>query len=148
MKPVKIKIKKLSPEAIVPHYAHDGDAGMDVYSMLDLALKPGHRSAIPTGLSFEIPKGYEIQVRPKSGMAIKSGITVLNTPGTVDSGYRGEVKVILINHSSQDYEIKKGEKIAQIVLAKYETAQIVEVEDLSETGRGDGGFGSTGLKKR
>ena len=95
----------------------------------------------------EIPKGYEVQVRPKSGLAIKFGVTVLNTPGTIDSGYRGEVKVILVNHSSEDYEIKKGEKIAQIVLAKYETAQIVEAEDLSGTARGEGGFGSTGLKQ-
>ncbi|MBT7705911.1 dUTP diphosphatase [archaeon] len=147
MNQVKIKIKKLIPEAIIPNYSHDGDAGMDVYSTINFILKSRHRTAIPTGLSMEIPKGYEVQVRPKSGLAIKFGVTVLNTPGTIDSGYRGEVKVILVNHSSEDYEIKKGEKIAQIVLAKYETAQIVEAEDLSGTARGEGGFGSTGLKQ-
>ena len=144
----KIKIKKLSPNAITPNYAHDGDAGMDVYSIIDFTLKPNHRATIPTGLSFELPKGFEIQVRPKSGIAIKKGVTLLNTPGTIDSGYRGELKVILINHSRENYEIKKGEKIAQIVLAKYEEARIEEVNELSETARSNGGFGSTGLEKK
>jgi dUTP pyrophosphatase len=143
----QIKIKKLNPYAIIPHYAHEGDAGMDVYSTINFTLKPNHRSMIPTGLSFEIPKGYELQIRPKSGIAIKKGITLLNTPGTLDSGYRGELKIIMINHSSEEYKIKKGEKIAQIVLAKYEEANIIEIEELNETARGKGGFGSTGLKK-
>jgi dUTP pyrophosphatase len=144
---IKIKIKKLTPDAIIPHYVHEGDAGMDVYSTIYFNLESNHRAMISTGLSFEIPKGFELQVRPKSGIAIKKGVTLLNTPGTLDSGYRGELKVIMINHSSEDYEIKKGEKIAQIVLAKYEEAEIEEVKELSETTRGSGGFGSTGLRK-
>jgi dUTP pyrophosphatase len=143
----KIKIKKLNPNAITPHYAHDGDAGMDVYSTINFSLKPNHRAAIPTGLSFELPKGFEIQIRPKSGIALKAGVTMINAPGTLDSGYRGELKVIMINHSSEDYQIKKGEKIAQIVFARYEEAELEETEEISETARGSGGFGSTGLGK-
>ena len=144
---VEIKIKKLNPEAIIPHYVHDGDAGMDVYSIEDCKLEAGDIKLVKTGLSFEVPKGYEIQVRPKSGLALKNGITLTNSPGTLDSGYRGELGVIMQNCSKVAYEIKKGEKIAQIVLAKYELAEIKEASDLTETSRGQGGFGSTGLKK-
>lgn len=143
---MKIKIKKLSEKAIVPHYVHEGDAGMDVYSVVDEIIKKGQRKLIPTGLAFEIPLGYEIQVRPKSGLALKSGITVLNTPGTLDAGYRGELGVILFNTDEKDYEVKIGEKIAQIVLNKIETAEIEIVEALEDSSRGSGGFGSTGLK--
>lgn len=145
---MKIKIKKLNPEAIIPHYEHEGDAGMDVYSCESYILKPGERRLISTGLSFEIPKGFEIQVRPKSGLALNHGLTIPNSPGTLDSGYRGELKVILLNTSNINYEIKKGEKIAQIILARYEQAEIHLVSELSETSRGAGGFGSTGLKKQ
>lgn len=144
---IPIKIKKLSEDAIIPHYAHEGDAGMDVYSIENITLKPRERALIKTGLSFEIPKGFEIQVRPKSGLALKYGLTIVNTPGTLDSGYRGELGIILLNTNNQDYEIKKGEKIAQIILARYEEAQIQEVTELTDTSRGEGGFGSTGLIK-
>ena len=144
---MKIKIQKISTDAVIPHYVHRGDAGMDLYSVEDSVLLAGERKLIGTGLKFEIPMGFELQVRPKSGLAVNFGVTVLNTPGTVDCGYRGEVKVILYNSSKNDYQIKKGEKIAQAVIAKYEEAEIEEAGELSETSRGEGGFGSTGLKK-
>ncbi len=144
---MKIKIQKINNDAVVPHYVHKGDAGMDLYSVEEVILAAGERKLIGTGLKFEIPMGFELQVRPKSGLAANFGVTVLNTPGTVDSGYRGEVKVILYNSSKNEYQVKKGEKIAQAVIAKYEEAEIEEVAELSETSRGDGGFGSTGLKK-
>jgi len=145
---IKIKIKKINPEAIIPHYAHEGDAGMDVYSCEDSILNPDERRLISTGLSFEIPRGFEIQIRPKSGLALNNGITILNTPGTLDSGYRGELKVILFNTSKNLYNVKKGEKIAQIILARYEEAEIEETNELTQTKRADGGFGSTGLIKK
>jgi len=142
---MKIQIKKLNPEAIVPKYAHDGDAGMDVFSVENVVLYPGERKLVHTGLSFQIPKGFEIQVRPKSGLSLKHGLTISNTPGTLDSGYRGELGVILFNTTKEVYEIKKAQKIAQIILARYEEAEIEVVEELGETERGEGGFGSTGL---
>ncbi len=145
---MKIKIKKIEKDAILPHYAHEGDAGMDVYSCEDCVIKPGERKLVRTGLCFEIPKGYEIQIRPKSGLALNYGITVLNTPGTLDSGYRGELKIILFNTGKEEYKIKKGQKISQIVLSKYEEAEIEEVSELSNTRRGENGFGSTGLEAK
>jgi dUTP pyrophosphatase len=145
---MKIKIKKISEDAVIPHYVHKGDAGMDIYSIEDRELKPGERAAISTGLKLEIPMGYEMQIRPKSGLAANFGITVLNTPGTIDCGYRGEVKVILFNSSKENYLVKKGEKVAQAVIAKVEEAEIEEADELSETSRGEGGLGSTGLKKK
>jgi dUTP pyrophosphatase len=142
---IPIKIKKLHSDAIIPHYAHDGDSGMDVYSTEDIVIMHYKRILVPTGISFEIPKGFEIQVRPKSGLALNHGLTLLNTPGTLDSGYRGELKILIFNTSDQPYEVKKGEKIAQIILARYEQAEIQEVNDLGDSSRGEGGFGSTGL---
>ena len=144
---IKIKIKKLNKEAILPHYVHEGDAGMDVYSIENHIINPQEITLVKTGLAFEIPKGYEIQVRPKSGLALKHGITLTNSPGTLDSGYRGELGVILQNEGRNPYEVKKGEKIAQIVLSKYEEAEIEEVSEINETSRSNGGFGSTGLTK-
>ena len=144
---MKIKIQKINNDAVIPHYVHRGDAGMDLYSVEEVILAAGERKLIGTGLKFEIPMGFELQVRPKSGLAANFGVTVLNAPGTVDSGYRGEVKVILYNSSKNDYQVKRGEKIAQAVIAKYEEAEIEEATELGETSRGDGGFGSTGLKK-
>lgn len=141
-----VKVKKLHPEAVIPKYAHKGDAGMDIYSIEELVIPLKERRLVKTGLSFEIPEGYEIQVRPKSGLALNHGLTILNTPGTIDSGYRGEVCVILFNASDKDYQVKKGEKIAQIVLKKVELMDIEEVNELSDSSRGQGGFGSTGLK--
>ena len=144
----KIRIKKIREKAVTPHYEHNGDAGMDLYAVEDSILRPGERKLVPTGLQVEIPEGYEMQVRPKSGLALKYGITVLNTPGTVDSCYRGEVGVIMLNASNENYEVKAGEKVAQAVIARVERAEIEEVEELTQTPRGAGGFGSTGRKQK
>lgn len=142
-----VRIKKLHPDAIVPQYAHEGDSGADLFSTIDYILQPMERKAVPTGLSAEIPKGFELQVRPKSGLALKNGITVLNTPGTIDFGYRGEIHAILINLGSEPYSIKVGQKVAQLVAAPVAFAKFEVVEELSETKRGAGGFGSTGLRQ-
>lgn len=131
-----------------PAYATTQSAGMDLRANLEapIILKPMERAMIPTGLFIELPVGYEAQVRPRSGLAAKHGITVLNTPGTIDADYRGEIKVILVNLSTEAFEIQHGERIAQMVIAKHETVQWEEVETLSETERGAGGFGSSGVK--
>lgn len=130
----------------LPAYQTEHAAGLDIYANLDeeILLKPMERALIPTGLFMEIPVGYEVQIRPRSGLAYKHGVTVLNTPGTIDADYRGEVKVILVNLSNQDFVVKNGERIAQMVAAKHETVAWMAVENLSETGRGAGGYGSTG----
>lgn len=142
---VTLKFKKIHPDARIPQYASDGASGMDVSSVENLTLNPLERMLVPTGLTMEIPLGYEIQVRPRSGMAAKFGVTVLNTPGTVDSDYRGELKVILYNSDREKpYVVNKGDRIAQIVLQKIERAYIEEADALGETTRGSGGFGSTG----
>jgi dUTP pyrophosphatase len=142
----RVKIKKLKQEAIIPKYAHSGDAGMDLYSTEKYLLKPGERCLISTGLAFEIPSGFELQIRPRSGLALKKGISLVNTPGTLDAGYRGELGVILINHGQEDFVILPGDKIAQAVLNRFEEADIEEVSELSDSSRGAGGFGSTGTK--
>ncbi|WP_442786309.1 dUTP diphosphatase [Leptothoe sp. PORK10 BA2] len=139
-----IKFQKLTPTAIIPTYAHPGDAGADLVAINHHSLAPMQRLAIPTGLSTEIPPGYEMQVRPKSSLALNYGITVLNTPGTIDAGYRGEIKVILINLGQEPFEIAPGQRIAQIVIAPVTWAEFVTTEQLSESQRGTGGFGSTG----
>ncbi len=139
-----LKIKKLDNKAIIPNYQTKGAAGFDLHSIEDVVLNPGERKLIKTGLAFEIEYGYEVQIRPRSGLAYKYGITVLNSPGTIDSDYRGEIKVLLINHSDEAFNIKKGDRIAQAVLAKVIQADIIEVKELSVTTRGDKGFGSTG----
>ena len=144
MQTVDIKFQMLHPDAQVPSYAHIGDAGADVYSVTEVILQPQHRAAIPTGLAVDIPIGYEIQVRPKSGLALKYGITVLNSPGTVDAGYRGEIQVIVVNLGTEAYTFTKGQKIAQLVLKTVLQAQDIEGE-LGTSDRGIGGFGSTGL---
>lgn len=128
----------------LPVYATAGAAGMDVVSAEDVTIAPGMRHAVATGLAMAIPEGYEIQVRPRSGLALKHGITVPNTPGTIDSDYRGELKVILINHGGADFAIRRGDRVAQLVLAPLTRASWQEVETLDETARGTGGFGSTG----
>ncbi len=128
----------------LPEYATEGAAGMDVLAAEDVVLGPGARHAVATGLAVAIPPGFEIQVRPRSGLALKHGITVPNTPGTIDSDYRGELKVILINHGGDPFEIRRGDRIAQLVLAPVVQASWLAVEELDETRRGDGGFGSTG----
>lgn len=130
----------------LPRYESLGSAGMDLRAHIDqnITLKPLERSIIKTGLFIELPEGYEAQVRPRSGLAAKHGITVLNAPGTIDADYRGEIGVILVNLSNEDFVIQNGERIAQMVIAKHERAEWSEVETLSETERGEGGFGSTG----
>lgn len=132
----------------LPHYATDGAAGMDVRAFLEqpIVLKSLERTAVPTGLFLEIPSGYEVQVRPRSGLALRQGITCLNTPGTIDSDYRGELKVLLINLSSEAQTIHSGDRIAQLVLQKTEPINWQEVDELTETTRSSGGFGSTGKK--
>jgi len=144
MQIVEIKFQKLHPDAQVPIYAHLGDAGADVFSVVEVTLQPNARAAIPTGLAVDIPIGYEIQVRPKSGLALKHGIAVLNAPGTIDAGYRGEIQVIVINLGTESYTFAKGQKIAQLVLKPVFQANYVEGE-LGTSDRGIGGFGSTGL---
>ena len=142
---VKIKAEK---GALIPQYKTKGAAGADVCAFLkesEVTLHPGERFLVPTGLYFEIPEGYEIQVRPRSGLAFKNGVTVLNTPGTIDSDYRGELKVLLINLGSEDFKISSGDRIAQIILAPVTQAFFVESQELSGTERGAGGFGSTGV---
>lgn len=129
----------------LPAYATHGAAGMDVLSAEDITLAPGMRHPVATGLAMAIPDGYEIQVRPRSGLAFKHGVTVPNTPGTIDSDYRGELKILLINHGTDDFVIKRGERVAQLVLAPVTQARWHEVEELDDTARGSGGFGSTGV---
>lgn len=129
----------------MPTYAHPGDAGMDVRSIEELTLEPGARALVHTGLVFQLPPDAEAQVRPRSGLALKHGVTVLNSPGTIDAGYRGEVGVILVNLGQQPFKVEKGMKIAQVVVSRVEQAEIVEVQETDETDRGSGGFGSTGV---
>ena len=140
-----VSFKRISPDASLPSYAHPGDAGMDLKSAEDAVVEPGARLLIHTGLVMALPEGYEAQVRPRSGLALKNGITVLNTPGTIDEGYRGEVGVILFNTGDTAFKIAKGDRIAQMVIAPVTRAQIVEAADLGSTERGVGGFGSTGV---
>lgn len=143
---VRVRIRRLphGHGLDLPSYATEGAAGMDVLAAESVILRPGARHAVATGFSVAIPPGYEIQVRPRSGLALKHGITVPNTPGTIDSDYRGEVKVILINHSDDNFRIERGDRVAQLVLTPVTLAQWDEVEELDDTARGEGGFGSTG----
>ena len=143
---VRIRISRLPHgEGLpLPSYATSGAAGMDVVAAEDLDLMPGQRHAVATGFRVAIPEGYEIQVRPRSGLAFKHGITVPNTPGTIDSDYRGELKVLLINHGAEPFAIRRGERVAQLVPAAVTVAAFDEVDELCETERGHGGFGSTG----
>ena len=143
---MKLRVKRLCEEAKIPGYAHEGDSGMDLYSVEDLTLAPGERRLVKTGLQIALPRGFEAQVRPKSGLAANFGVTVLNTPGTIDSGYRGEIMAIMVNLGSQPYRVEKGKKIAQMVIAKVEEAKVEEVDSLDETARKGNGFGSTGLE--
>jgi dUTP pyrophosphatase len=144
---MKVAIINKSNNAL-PSYETAASAGLDIRAFIEekLTLIPGERKLIKTGLFLEIPEGYEAQVRPRSGLALKNGITVLNSPGTIDADYRGEIGVILINHSSENFEINSGDRIAQLIFAKVEQAVWFETESLNETERGLGGFGSTGKK--
>ena len=144
---MKVAIINKSNNAL-PSYETSASAGLDIRAFIEekLTLSPGERKLIKTGLFLEIPEGYEAQVRPRSGLALKNGITVLNSPGTIDADYRGEIGVIRINHSSENFEINSGDRIAQLIFAKVEQAVWFETESLNETERGQGGFGSTGKK--
>lgn len=173
---MNVKIKRLHPEAIIPRYARHGDAGFDLYSTKDVIIEPGETRLIPTGLAFEIPTGYEMQIRPRSGISLKTKLRVANSPGTIDSGYRGEVKVIIDNLGPDDtyrggreiryarnidekgiriddyvsdgsYIIRKGDRIVQGVIVPVVRAEFEEVSELSETDRGSGGFGHSGVKE-
>ena len=141
-----VKFKKLNDDAIMPNYAHTGDAGMDLYSIKEDVIAPLSWKLIPTGLACILPEGTEAQVRSKSGIALKNGVFVLNSPGTVDENYRGEIGVILYNLNTKDtFVIKKGQKIAQLVINSVEYVDTIEVQELDETNRGKDGFGSTGI---
>ncbi|MCR5217379.1 dUTP diphosphatase [Treponema sp.] len=147
----KVKINcKVNEGAVMPSYKTAGAAGADVCALIDspLVLKKGERALVGTGLFFEIPEGYEIQVRPRSGLAFKNGVTVLNTPGTIDSDYRGELKVLLANFGSEDFTINSGDRIAQIVVAPVTLGDFIQADQLSDTQRGSGGFGSTGVSSK
>ena len=143
----KILIKRSSKEVSLPEYETSGSSGMDLAAHIDnnINLEPGKSAIIPTGLYVSIPKGFEIQIRPRSGLAAKKNISVLNTPGTIDADYRGEICVILINHGAKDFIISRGMRIAQIVFAQLPEIQLKEISELNQTKRGAGGFGSTGV---
>ena len=145
---IKILIKRLSKSISLPKYETDGSSGMDLAANIeqDIEIKPGKTVIIPTGLAISIPKDFEVQIRPRSGLAAKNQVSILNTPGTIDADYRGELKVILINLSKKKFKIEKGSRIAQMVLCPVAKAVLKEVDELEKTKRGSGGFGSTGIK--
>ncbi|KAI3345650.1 dUTP diphosphatase [Clostridium botulinum] len=142
---MKLLVEKINEKAITPFQAHEGDAGMDLFSIEEAILQPMERKLIHTGIKIQLPKNTEAQIRPRSGLALKNGITVLNTPGTIDEGYRGEIGIILINLGSEDFKVEVGMKIAQMVIKPTLTIEVEEVIELTETTRGEGGFGSTGV---
>lgn len=142
---MKIKVIRLAEAARIPEYAHEGDSGMDLCAVAACTIFPGKTALIKTGIAIELPANTEAQVRPRSGLALKHGITVLNAPGTVDAGYRGEIAVILINHGQQPFQVEAGMRIAQMVIVPIIRAEVELVAELSNSGRGEGGFGSTGL---
>lgn len=142
---MKVLITRIDPELPLPNYAKPGDAGADVYSRIDLSIAPGERALVPTGIAIALPHGYAAFAHPRSGLAIKYGVSMVNAPGTIDAGYRGELQIILINHDlTEEFVIKRGDRIAQLVFQKVESAEFIEVEELPGSGRGVGGFGSTG----
>ncbi|CEN88993.1 deoxyuridine 5'-triphosphate nucleotidohydrolase [[Clostridium] sordellii] len=142
---MKLLVEKINEKAIIPFQAHEGDAGIDLFSVEEVTLKPMDRKLIHTGIRIQLPNNTEAQIRPRSGLALKNGITVLNTPGTIDEGYRGEIGIILINLGDKDFKVEEGMKIAQMVIKPTLSISVEEVLELTETSRGEGGFGSTGL---
>ena len=147
MSQVQVLITRLDPDLPLPRYAKPGDAGADIVSRIDITLAPGERALVPTGIAIALPDGYVALVHPRSGLAIKHGVTMVNSPGTIDAGYRGELQIILINHDrSESISFKRGDRIAQLVIQQVERAEFVEVSDLPGSGRGTGGFGSTGVQ--
>lgn len=143
---IQVKITKIDESAKLPQYAHDGDAGMDLFSIEEIIIGPSETALIHTGIKIELPKNTEAQIRPRSGLALKHAITVLNAPGTIDEGYRGEIGIILINHSNTHFKVEKAMKIAQMVIKPIFKVKLIEVEELSESERAEGGFGSTGTR--
>lgn len=142
---MKLLVEKINENAIIPFCAHKGDAGLDLFSIEEVVINPGERKLIHTGIKIGLPENTEAQIRPRSGLALKHGITVLNTPGTIDEGYRGEIGVILINLGDKSFNIEKNMKIAQMVIKPVLSVKIEEVKELDESERGEGGFGSTGF---
>ena len=142
---MKLKIRLLTPEAQVPRYAHPDDSGMDLTSTEDMSIAPGARALVPTGLAIELPPGTEAQLRPRSGLALRHGITVLNSPATIDEGYRGEIKIILANFGDTEFQITKGMRVAQMVICPVLRPEITVVDSFTETCRSTSGFGSTGI---
>jgi dUTP pyrophosphatase len=140
-----MQVKRLRPEAVLPAYMSDGAAGLDLTAATAVVLPPGGRALVPTGIAIAVPAGHEAQVRPRSGLAARHGVTCLNSPGTIDSDYRGEVQVLLVNHGAEAYQVAVGTRIAQLVVAPVVRVAVEPVDDLSPTGRGSGGFGSTGI---
>jgi dUTP pyrophosphatase len=141
----RIPILRLDPELPLPSYAHPGDAGADLYAREDVTLAPGERRLVPTGIALALPEGYVALVHPRSGLAHRSGLSIVNAPGTIDAGYRGEVKVCLVNlDPATPIELRRGDRIAQLVIQRFETAAFVEVDELPDSSRGAGGYGSTG----
>ena len=142
---LSVQVQRLDPELPLPAYAHPGDAGADLLTTVDVRLAPGERAIVPTGIAMALPEGYVALVHPRSGLAARHGLSIVNTPGTVDSGYRGEIKVLLVNHDpNEPIELRRGDRIAQLVVQPVERARFVEVDRLPESARGDGGYGSTG----
>lgn len=144
---VKVKVQRIKEDVALPRYAHEGDAGMDIFAAESVTIQPMERVLVSTGIKLEIPHGYECQVRPKSGLALNHGITLTNTPGTIDSGYRGEIRVIMMNLGKEPYKVEAHQKIAQLVFSKFESAELDETAELNGSNRGAGGFGSTGVQK-
>lgn len=142
---MKLLIEKINEKAIMPHYAHQGDAGLDLFSVEKAVINPMERKLIHTGIKIQLPKDTEAQIRPRSGLALKHGITLLNTPGTIDEGYRGEIGIIVINLSNEAFVVEEGMKIAQMVIKPIIKVQVEQVNELTESDRGEGGFGSTGI---
>jgi dUTP pyrophosphatase len=143
---MELKVKKIVKSAKLPQYAHPGDAGLDLFSIEEREILPGETALIHTGIKIELPQNTEAQIRPRSGLALKNSITVLNTPGTIDEGYRGEIGVILINHGKVPFKVEKGMKIAQMVIKPVLRVNVIEVDELSDTQRSENGFGSTGVR--
>jgi len=141
---MELKIQQLHESAIIPHYAHPGDAGLDLFAIEPQDILPGETQLIKTGIAIALPPGYEAQIRPRSGLALKHSITVLNSPGTIDSGYRGEISVILINHGNKTFSVAPGMKIAQMVVASFIQTKVIVTQNLDSTTRANRGFGSTG----
>ncbi|WP_244927696.1 dUTP diphosphatase [Nocardioides sp. W7] len=140
-----VQVQRLDPDLPLPSYAHPGDAGADLLTTVDVTLAPGERALVPTGVALALPEGYVALVHPRSGLAARHGLSIVNSPGTVDAGYRGEIKVLLVNHDpAEPIELRRGDRIAQLVVQRFERARFVEVSELPASVRGEGGYGSTG----